>query len=250
MTGQVAVVTGSSLGIGLAVAKDLALLGAHVVMNGRDATRLEFAAESVRALGAAVSIVVGDASDPAVVKALVDSASDAGGLHIAVANVGGGSTARVMADLTLDMLVDGFLNNVVPAALLIGAAARAMQAGGYGRIITIASLAGRSSSIVSGPDYTAHKSAVMGLTRHAARELAAEGITVNCVAPAMTATERVLAKAEAQGGAYSPALLGRIPMRRWGTPEEVAYAVSFLASPRASYITGATIDVNGGSWMG
>ena len=72
MTGQVAVVTGSSLGIGLAVAKDLALLGAHVVMNGRDATRLESAAESVRALGAAVSIVVGDASDPAVVKAGAD----------------------------------------------------------------------------------------------------------------------------------------------------------------------------------
>ncbi len=250
ITGQVAVVTGSSLGIGLAVAKDLAVMGAHVVLNGRDSARLESAADEVRSLGGGVSTVAGDASDPAVVTALIDAASDAGGLHIAVANVGGGVAGRNIDDLTPENLDAGFHFNVTSAALLIQTAARPMRAAGYGRIVTISSLAGRRYGRLAGPDYSAHKAAVIGLTRHCAAELAPHGITVNCVAPGVILTERAVEMSEKRGGAQSADLLATVPMGRWGTPEEVSHAVAFFASPRASYITGATIDVNGGSWMG
>lgn len=251
--GHVAIVTGSSDGIGLATALLLAARGASIVLNGRDAARLAVAAEQVRsaaAPGARIVQVVGDAGDPSVVEALLAAAAELGGPQIAVANVGGGTVGVTVDDLSEGLLASAVHRNLVPPALLIRAVAAPMRAEGYGRIVTVSSLAGRRYGRVSGPDYSAVKAGVVGLTRHAAAELAPFGVTVNCVAPGLIATGRADSMVESLDPEARARVTESTPMGRPGTPEEVAATIAFLASREASYITGATVDVNGGAFMG
>jgi len=124
-----------------------------------------------------------------------------------------------------------------------------MKARRSGAIVTVASIASRQASNLSGIAYTAAKSGLAGLNRHLAKELGPFGIRVNAVAPGIIASERVQAKFDAYTDAERTAIHARVPLGRIGTVEEVASVVAFLASPAASYVHGALIDINGGMFM-
>ncbi|WP_229178818.1 SDR family NAD(P)-dependent oxidoreductase [Bradyrhizobium ivorense] len=134
--------------------------------------------------------------------------------------------------------------NLTAPFVLIRLLAPTMIAEGYGRIINIGSLAGRAMPMIAGPHYAASKAGLVGLTRAAARDLAPHGITVNCIAPGRILSD-LTGSPEA---AVNRSALGRIPIGRFGTAEEVAHVAAFLASPIASFITGATIDITGGEF--
>lgn len=237
-----AIVTGSSSGIGLATARRLLQAGHSVVINGRDPHRLRTAVRDLDA-GDRVVAVPGDAADALTVSALIGQAQSMGTWLVAVANPGGGQNPTALADLTEEALTERLRSNLVPTALLLAAAAREMA--DDGRFVAVSSLAGRRGSLVASADYAAAKAGVLGLVRQGARDLAARGITVNAVAPGIIDVPRVQGLI-ASGGR---SLIESIPLGRAGVPDEVAAAICFLASPEASYITGATLDINGGAYM-
>lgn len=241
-----AVVTGASSGIGYAVAERLLRGGHPVVVNARDAGRLEAAADRLRDIGE-VAVVPGDAAVESTVGAMVKAAEELGVWGIAVANAGGGQAVKPLATLTAEQLAVSYQSNTVSTGLLLAAAARRMADGG--RFVAIASLAGRRGSLMAGPDYSAAKGAVLSLVRHAAREMASRGVTVNAVAPGLIEVSRIVDRVESLPEEQRGALLDAVPLGRMGKPDEVAALVGFLTSPDAAYITGATIDVNGGMYM-
>jgi 3-oxoacyl-[acyl-carrier protein] reductase len=147
-----------------------------------------------------------------------------------------------MKDEEWDAVLD---TNLKAVFRLSRAVMRGMMKARYGRIVSITSVVGRSGN-PGQANYAAAKAGVEGMTRALARELGSRNITVNCVAPGFIDTDMTKALADAQ----RDALLGQIPLGRLGRSEEVAAAVAFLASPQASYVTGATLHVNGGMYMG
>ena len=246
LTGRVALVTGAGRGMGRASAERIAADGARVVVNDLDETRAAEVADRLVSEGAEAIGVAADVSDAADVSRLVDTAREAfGDVDILVNNAGVLRRTGILDlgedewDLVLDVNLKG-------TYLCTRAVLPAMKAAGWGRVVNISSSAGRSVSTLGGPHYTTAKAAVLGFTRAVAREMAPFGITLNAVCPGLVNTEmvsEVITEAQAQDYADS------FPIKRLAEPQEVAELVAFLASDRAAYITGASLDINGGDLM-
>ena len=240
LDGRRAVVTGASGGIGAAIARTLHRLGAAIVIAGRREEPLSALAGE---LGEGVEIVVGDLTEPAVIARLVETAEALGGLDILVNNAGitRDGLALRMKDEDWQLVLD---TNLTAAFRLCRAALRGMMRRRYGRIVNIGSVVGATGN-PGQVNYAAAKAGLVGLTKALAAEVAARGITVNCVAPGFIAT----AMTEKLDEGQRQALAGRIPAGRLGGPDDVAAAVAFLASEEAAYVTGHTLHVNGGMAM-
>lgn len=244
LEGQVALVTGASRGIGKAIALTLGGRGATVVGTatteaGAQAISAQFAEARVQGKGARL-----DVRDAASIEPLVAEIERAyGSISILVNNAGiaRDSLAMRMKETEWDAVIDTNLGSVF---WLCKAVLRGMVKARSGRIINITSVVG-SSGNAGQVNYSAAKAGVAGMTRSLAREIGGRGITVNCVAPGLIDTDMTRALAQAQ----RETLLQQVPLGRLGTPEDIAAAVAFLASPQAAYITGATLHVNGGMYM-
>ncbi|MDB5880342.1 MAG: 3-oxoacyl-[acyl-carrier-protein] reductase [Ramlibacter sp.] len=240
---QVALVTGASRGIGAAIAVELAQQGFKVIGT---ATTEEGAAR----IGAALSQWPGskgavlNVNDAAAGQELVDGiVKEHGALHVLVNNAG--ITRDMLAMRLKDEDWDAVLDTNLKAVFRMSRAVmRSMMKQRYGRIISITSVVGASGN-AGQANYAAAKAGVAGMTRALARELGSRGITVNCIAPGFIETDMTAALPEEQ----QKALLGQIPLGRLGKPADIAHAVAFLASPRAAYVTGQEIHVNGGMYM-
>ena len=242
LKGQVALVTGASRGIGAAIAQELAQRGATVIGT---ATTDDGAAKITQALqalgGSGVRLDVNDAAgSEAVVDAIL---KQHGGLQVLVNNAGitRDMLAMRLKDEDWDAVVD---TNLKAVFRMSRAVMRTMMKQRYGRIVNITSVVGASGN-PGQANYAAAKAGVAGMTRALARELGSRGITVNCVAPGFIETDMTHRLSEVQ----TKALLGQVPLGRLGQASEVADAVAFLASPRAGYITGVELHVNGGMFM-
>jgi len=244
LEGKVALVTGSGRGLGLAIARAMAGAGAHVLLNGRDPGPLHEQAETIRADGAAASVLAFDIADRTAVRdAFAAIGRDHGGLDVLVQNVGQRNRKPLLefSDEEIDALVHVDLS----CGLVIAReAARLMLPRREGRLIAVTSIAGQ----VARPGdsvYSAAKAGLTGMVRALAAEYGAHGITSNGIAPGFFATE---ANAAIAGDPERSACFERrTPAGRWGRPEEVGGAAVFLASPAASYVNGHLLVVDGGA---
>jgi len=247
LSGRVAVVTGASRGIGRAIAVHLAAQGARVVVNYLN--NEPAAAETVSAVnkaGGEAALRRFDVADAgAVDAAMKEIAASLGGIHILINNAGVAANTLTLGakDSDFRRAIDvnlGGTFNCMRAALRT-----LMRAPDGGRVVNITSVIGETGSAGQGP-YAAAKAGIVGLTKTWAREYASRGITVNAVSPGVIETDMTTAEMSAS---RREELLKVIPLGRIGTPDDVAHAVVFLAGPKACYITGQVVRVNGGLFM-
>ena len=243
---KVAIVTGAGGGMGRAIAHRLASGGATVLANDLSLDAAQRTVADLGKQGHEAVAVAGDVSASGDVGRMVDRALERfGAIHVLVNNAGVLRPTQVL-DMEEDEWDFIMRVNLKGTYLCSRAVLPAMQRQGWGRIVNMSSTAGRSTSTVGGAHYTASKAGVLGFTRHLAREVARDGITVNALCPGLFDTEMVRSTiSEAQIDAYAE----RFPVNRLGEPSEVADLVAFLVSDRTGYITGATLDINGGALM-
>ncbi|MEO7009744.1 MAG: 3-oxoacyl-ACP reductase FabG [Caldimonas sp.] len=241
--GRVALVTGASRGIGRAIALALAAQGLKVIGTATTEPGAAAISAALSAFPGSRGLVL-DVNDGAALTAAVDSiVKEHGGLHVLVNNAG--ITRDMLAMRMKDEDWDAVLDTNLKAVFRMSRAViRPMMKQRYGRIVNITSVVGASGN-PGQANYAAAKAGVAGMTRALARELGSRGITVNCVAPGFIETDMTRGLTPEQ----SAALLTQIPLGRLGQPAEIADAVAFLASPRAGYITGTELHVNGGMLM-
>jgi NAD(P)-dependent dehydrogenase (short-subunit alcohol dehydrogenase family) len=240
---RVVLITGASRGLGRATAIRFLDRGAHVAVNARTQERAENLANE---LGTRAYAAAGDVTDLQTVQALVaEVVQTLGRLDVLVNNAAIASATRFeqLTETEWRATIDA---NLTAAFFCMQSVVPAMKTNGYGRIVNVSSLAGRSVSTLGGAHYTASKAGLLGLTRAGAKELGAHGITVNAVCPGLFDTELTHANATDE---RLNAVKQTFPISRFGKPEEVADLICFLASESAGYITGASFDINGGSLM-
>jgi 3-oxoacyl-[acyl-carrier protein] reductase len=240
---KIALVTGASQGIGFAVAKFLAAEGVRVLLNARNETRLNKAVEAVRLAGGEAFGLAGDVSNPKQIETLFEKARLVlGSPEIVVVNAGGPPSGKA-ATLSDEAWAKGYELTLMASVRLARAALPAMQANSWGRIINITSLSVKQP-IANLPLSNAFRAAVTGFAKTLSREVAAQGITVNNVAPGYTDTEHLNELFDTEEAKQNFAQT--IPAKRLGQVDEIAAAVTFLASQQAAYITGQTLLVDGG----
>lgn len=249
---RTAIVTGAARGMGMAIAQALAQEGARVVINDVDLEETTRTVEGFKSKNWVAHGVVADISQPVAVQYLVnETLARFGSVEILVNNAGGAlHTPRPTSEVQekdWELVVNV---NLKGAFLCSQAVIPHMVKQGRGSIINISALAGRWVASLAGPQYTAAKAGLQGLTRHLAMEFGPSGIRVNAVAPGITLTgERVESLWNQKTEEEKARVLASIPLRRLARPDEIARVVVFLASDESSYVTGATIDVNGGRFM-
>lgn len=247
LEGKIALVTGAGRGMGRATALRLAQEGAIVAVNDWNAQSAEAVAQEIIAAGGQARAWACDASDEAAVQAMVeDIVRTFGAIHILVNNAGILRATSPLETIPAEEWELVMRVNVNGVFYCTKAVLPYMKRQRYGKIINISSSAGRSTSTFGGAHYTTSKAAVLGLTRHTAREAAPYNINVNAVAPGSIDTDMVREMTTLEHLAREAA---KIPLGRLGTAEDEANLVFFLASDESSYITGATIDINGGDLM-
>ena len=261
LDGKRALVTGSSSGIGEAIAKRLAAEGARLIVHGRNVERAERVAAEIRATGAEVHVAIGDLMRDDQATSVADTAEAAlGGIDILVNNAGGESSGGGQAtffDATPAEWVAAYQGNVVSAIRMIQRFTPGMKAAGWGRIIQISSLVAHRPNLVI-PDYAAAKAALNNMTLGLSKTLAGTGITVNSISPGVILTAgvegwfRKLAEQFGWGTEWPEiekraiAELAPNHCGRAGRPEDVAHAVMYLASPQGGFVTGTDMMVSGG----
>jgi 3-oxoacyl-[acyl-carrier protein] reductase len=244
LAGKLALVTGATRGIGRAIALQLGRDGAQVIGTATTeagAAQISEALAQAGVQGAGVALNVRDApASDALIEALQKQRGD---VLVLVNNAGitRDNLALRMKDTEWDEVME---TNLKAVFRLSRAVMRGMMKARWGRIINITSVVGASGN-PGQANYAAAKAGVVGMTKSLARELGSRNITVNCVAPGFIDTDMTRALPEAQ----RTALLGQIPLGRLGAPEDIAAAVSYLASPVAGYVTGSVLHVNGGMYM-
>ena len=244
LTGKKALVTGSSKGIGASIAQALAHAGADIVLVGRTKESIEATKSAILKIGRKVEIVLCDVSSAEAIK---QAFADIADLKVDILINNAGSISRApAAEAQMEewnRIIDTNLNSVFQISQACG---RAMIAQGSGTIINIASLLSFQGGI-NVPAYTASKHGVAGVTKALANEWGSRGVTVNAIAPGYISTDNTAAlRADADRNA---SILARIPIGRWGNPDDIASVAVFLASPAARYINGELLTVDGG-WMG
>ncbi|MBS1881145.1 MAG: glucose 1-dehydrogenase [Actinobacteria bacterium] len=239
--GQVAIVTGAGRGIGAAIARRLAAGGARVVVSDRDLAAAEEVAAEDELLGADRT----DVADWDAVHDLVARTCEREGRLDIFVNNAAITIARDFWELEPREWDEVMAVNLRGTLAGCRAAGERMRACGRGRIINLSSLGGQQGSLANGAHYSASKAGIIVLTKEVAAELAPHGVTVNAVAPAAIDGPLVDALPTEQ----RDRIAAKIPVGRFGLATEVAATVAFLASPEAAYITGATVDVNGGLFM-
>ena len=244
LAGRVAVVTGGTRGIGLAIARLLADDGASVVVSGRDPGRLESAAKELEALGASALAVTADAGKREDADRLVEATRERFGRIDVLVNNAGITRDQLLVRMKDDDWDTVMETNLRGVFLMTRAVGKVMMRQKSGRMINISSTAGAMGN-AGQVNYSAAKAGVIGLSKAAARELAHWNILVNVVAPGLIETDMTATiSAEAREG-----LLQQVPLKRIGTARDVAEVVRFLAGDAAGYITGQVIHVNGGLYM-
>lgn len=264
LDGKIALVTGSSKGIGEAIAKGLAREGAIVIVHGRNKTSTEEVAHDIIAHGGRAYSVVGDLTNEDHVQELVNGAQAfVRPVEILVNNAGGSGVSEDWTTTRPETWASGYDRNVLAAVRMTARLLPNMRAARWGRIINISSMAAMMAP-AKRPDYGAAKAAMIAMTSSLAKEVALDGITANTISPGTIHSDRLdegFRKVVAEQGLASDAswaeiekavlpMFAEVPMGRVGTLEEIADAIAFLASPRASYITGANLRLDGGMWPG
>lgn len=263
LTNKVALVTGGSKGIGAAIALELAREGAEVAICAREPGPLDATARHIAALGRQALAVPADLATPAGVQAVVDAALDTfGRVDILVNNVGGGGGPGGFMNLRDEHWQRAWDLNVMAAVRFARALIPGMVERRWGRIINIASTSGREPDVVV-VHYNCAKAGLLALSKTLANAYSKDGVLVNCVLPGLTRTsaleasaaERLQERGESIDGLSPDELVNRyylprrpLPIGRIGVPNDLAGIVAFLASERANWITGASINVDGG-WV-
>jgi NAD(P)-dependent dehydrogenase (short-subunit alcohol dehydrogenase family) len=247
LAGKVAIVTGASRGIGAATAHFFACEGAAVVLAARDKDALNTVSEEIQAGGGQAMVVPTDVRDPDAVRALVQRTVEAyGRVDIGFNNAaGGGGFPKPLAEITLEEYDSALQISLRGIFLAMKYEIPAMLENGGGVIVNLSSTAGLDA-VPGKAEYVASKHGVIGLTKTAALDYAQHNIRVNTVAPGLILTYR-LKEASEQGREH---LRSTVPMRRLGQPKEVAAAVTWLCSDESSFITDATIIIDGGQLVG
>ena len=266
LSGKTALVTGSSKGIGKAIASELARCGARVIVHGRDAAVVQAAAEEIRQTGSAVYEVVGDATCDTEVAKIVERAQTAlGRIDILVNNAGGSSpSAESWEDTKIDTWLSTLDSNVFAAVRFSKLLLPSMRAAKWGRVLNIASDAAIMPPATN-PDYSAAKAAMLTMTSSMSKAVAADGVTVNALSPGTIRSAKLERKfreiavlhaslpVDAPWSLVERAVLpmvGGVPVGRVGELEEIAHVAAFLCSPAASYVTGVNLRVDGGMFSG
>ena len=242
---RVAIITGAAQGLGAAAAEEFARQGAKVVICDIDAAGVEQTARRITQAGGVATALRVDVSDLAALEALVRTAVDAHGrLDILVNNAA--ICPRIPIDDMTEDMFDRIVNiNLKSVFFLSRAAGNAMRARGWGRIVNISSIGGRTGGIYAATVYSATKAGVMSMTKAFARHFAPHGVTVNCIAPGTVDTRLMANLSEAS----LRASIEGVPLKRLADPLEVARVIVFLSSEASSYMTGTIVDVNGGALM-
>lgn len=245
LAGKIALVTGGTRGIGFGIARRLLQSGATVMLSGTSRGSVEVALEKLRPEGD-VTGYVSDLSQSESGAALVASATERSGRIDVLVNNAGIATGSSVWDISVEEWDRVHNTNLRSTFFVSQAAAKLMSKQKAGSIVNVSSIAGQNGGLAASPSYASAKAAIIGLTRSLARRLAEHGIRVNCVAPSDIETDAT--------AGWPQNLRDRLnaitPLGRFGSAEEVSGAVTFLASDDASYITGQTLSINGGAYLG